>query len=81
MVLRLALLVFVVTIPIVGWIAPLNNQAWRDARLPALSAEYRGKRAAAAGQKQGSLAFDLAGAAVGLLAFWLVLQFHADLFG
>ena len=46
-----------------------------------LSAEYRGKQAAAAGQKQGSLAFDLAGAAVGLLAFWLVLQFHADLFG
>jgi len=46
-----------------------------------LSAEYRGKRAAAAGQKQGSLAFDLVGAVVGLLAFWLVLHFHADLFG
>jgi uncharacterized membrane protein len=46
-----------------------------------LSAEYRGKRAAAAGQKQGSLAFDLVGAVAGLLAFWLALHFHADLFG
>ena len=45
-----------------------------------LSAEYRGKRPAAE-RKQGSLAFDLAGAVVGLLAFWLVLHFHADLFG
>ena len=46
-----------------------------------LSAEYRGKRPAVADGKRGSPAFDLAGAAGGLLAFWLVLHFHADLFG
>lgn len=45
-----------------------------------LSAEYRGKRPAAGG-KPGNPAFDLIGAVVGLLAFWLVLHFHADLFG
>jgi len=43
-----------------------------------LSAEYRGKRPAVA---SGKLVFDLGGAVVGLLAFWLVLHFHADLFG
>lgn len=43
-----------------------------------LSAEYRGQRL---GSGQGSLKFDLAGAAAGLLAFWAVLRFHADLFG
>jgi uncharacterized membrane protein len=46
-----------------------------------LSAEYRGKRPAIADGKPGNPAFDLAGAVVGLLAFWLVLHFHADLFG
>lgn len=46
-----------------------------------LSAEYRGKRAALAAQKEGRLAFDLAGAVAALLVFWLVLHFHADLFG
>jgi uncharacterized membrane protein len=46
-----------------------------------LSAERRGKRPAAANSKPGSFAFDLIGAVVGLLAFWLVLHFHADLFG
>jgi uncharacterized membrane protein len=46
-----------------------------------LSAEYRGKRPAAADGKLGNFAFDLIGAVVGLLAFWLVLHFHADLFG
>jgi uncharacterized membrane protein len=45
-----------------------------------LSAEYRGKRALAA-QKEGRLAFDLAGAVAALLVFWLVLHFHAGLFG
>jgi uncharacterized membrane protein len=43
-----------------------------------LSAEYRGKRP---GDGQGSLKADLAGAAVGLLAFWLLFRFHGDLFG
>ena len=46
-----------------------------------LSAEYRGKRPAVAAGKLGNPAFDLAGAAMGLLAFWLILHFHADLFG
>jgi len=46
-----------------------------------LSAEYRGKRPAVADGKLGNPAFDLAGAAAGLLAFWLTLHFHADLFG
>jgi uncharacterized membrane protein len=46
-----------------------------------LSTEHRGKRPAAANSKPGSFAFDLIGAVVGLLAFWLVLHFHADLFG
>jgi uncharacterized membrane protein len=46
-----------------------------------LSAEYRGKRPAVADGKLGNPAFDLAGVAGGLLAFWLVLHFHADLFG
>jgi len=46
-----------------------------------LSAEYRGKRPAVADGKLGNPAFDLAGVAVGLLAFWLILHFHADLFG
>jgi uncharacterized membrane protein len=46
-----------------------------------LSAEYRGKRPAGADGKLGNPAFDLFGAVVGLLAFWLVLHFHADLFG
>ena len=44
-----------------------------------LSAEYRGKRPIE--RKQGRFAFDLGGAAVGLLVFWLVLHFHATLFG
>jgi uncharacterized membrane protein len=46
-----------------------------------LSAEYRGKRPAAADGKLGNPAFDLVGAVVGLLVFWLVLHFHAGLFG
>jgi uncharacterized membrane protein len=46
-----------------------------------LSAEYRRKRPAVADGKRGNPALDLVGAVVGLLAFWLVLQFHADLFG
>ena len=46
-----------------------------------LSAEYRGKRPAVVDGKLGNPAFDLAGVAVGLLAFWLILHFHADLFG
>jgi uncharacterized membrane protein len=46
-----------------------------------LSAEYRGKRPAAAGGKLGNPALDLVGVVVGLIAFWLVLHFHADLFG
>ena len=46
-----------------------------------LSAEYRRKRPAAAEGKLGNPAFDLVGAVVGLLAFWLVLHFHAALFG
>jgi uncharacterized membrane protein len=46
-----------------------------------LSAEYRGKRPAAADGKLGNPAFDLIGAVVGLLVFWLVLHFHDDLFG
>lgn len=45
-----------------------------------LSAEYRGKRPATDG-KPGNPAFDLAGAVAGLLVFWLILHFHADLFG
>lgn len=44
-----------------------------------LSAEYRDKRPAE--RKQGRFAFDLVGAMAGLLVFWLVLHFHADLFG
>lgn len=46
-----------------------------------LSAEYRGKRPPAAVGKPGNPVFDLIGAVVGLLAFWLVLRLHADLFG
>jgi uncharacterized membrane protein len=46
-----------------------------------LSAEYRGKRPAAADGKLGNPAFDAVGAVAGLLVFWLVLHFHADLFG
>ena len=46
-----------------------------------LSAEYRGKRPAVAGGKPGNPAFDLIGAVVGLLAFWLIWHFHAALFG
>jgi len=46
-----------------------------------LSAEYRGKRPATAGGKLGNPIFDLVGAVAGLLVFWLVLHFHADLFG
>jgi uncharacterized membrane protein len=44
-----------------------------------LSAVQRGKRLGRGGP--GSFKADLAGAAVGLLAFWLVFRFHADLFG
>jgi uncharacterized membrane protein len=43
-----------------------------------LSAEYRDKRPS---NGQGSLTADLAGTAVGLLAFWLLFRFHGDLFG
>ena len=46
-----------------------------------LSAEHRGKRPAVADGKLGNPAFDLAAVAVGLLAFWLILHFHAALFG
>lgn len=43
-----------------------------------LSAEYRGKRPASG---QGSFKVDLAGAAAGLILFWIVFHFHAALFG
>ncbi len=43
-----------------------------------LSAVQRGKRI---GRGPGSLKADLAGAVVGLIAFWVVFHFHADLFG
>lgn len=46
-----------------------------------LSAEYRGKRTAAGADKPGSFRVDLVGAVVGLLVFWLILHFHAGLFG
>jgi uncharacterized membrane protein len=46
-----------------------------------LSAEYRGKRPAVADGKPGNPAFDLLGAIVGLIAFWMLLHFHAALFG
>jgi uncharacterized membrane protein len=46
-----------------------------------LSAEYRGKRLAVVDGKLGNPAFDLAGAVVGLLVFWLILHYHAGLFG
>ncbi|HJR20311.1 MAG TPA: NnrU family protein [Dongiaceae bacterium] len=43
-----------------------------------LSEEYRGKRL---GGGQGGWKFDLGGAVAGLLVFWLVFRFHANLFG
>lgn len=43
-----------------------------------LSAEYRHKRL---GSGEGSLKFDLAGAAAGLLVYAIIFHFHADLFG
>ena len=46
-----------------------------------LSAEHRGKRPAVTDGKRDNAAFDLVGAVVGLLAFWLILHFHAGLFG
>lgn len=46
-----------------------------------LSAEHRGKHRTAASRKPGRFVFDLAAAAAGLLAFWLIFRFHADLFG
>ena len=46
-----------------------------------LSAEYRGKRPASLTASSAASAFDLAGVAVGLLAFWRSCHFHADLFG
>lgn len=46
-----------------------------------LSAEYRGKRPVLADAKLGNPAFDLVGVVAGLLVFWLILHFHADLFG
>lgn len=45
-----------------------------------LSAEYRHKRPAT-DLKPGRPAFDLVGVAVGLILFWVIFQFHADLFG
>lgn len=45
-----------------------------------LSAEYRHKRSAT-DLKPGRPAYDLVGVAAGLLAFWLVFHFHANLFG
>ena len=44
MVLRLAVIVFVVMIPLVAWIAPVNTQAWHKARMPAGWIEQRGIR-------------------------------------
>ena len=46
-----------------------------------LSAEHRGKRPATADGKLGNPMFDVAGAVVGLAVFWLILHFHAALFG
>ena len=43
-----------------------------------LSEEYRARRL---GSGQGSWKFDLGGAVAGLLVFWLVFRFHANLFG
>ncbi len=43
-----------------------------------LSEEYRAKRP---GSGRGSWKFDLGGAVAGLLVFWLVFRFHANLFG
>ena len=43
-----------------------------------LSAMQRGKRI---GGGPGSLKADLAGAVLGLIVFWVVFHFHADLFG
>ncbi len=45
-----------------------------------LSAEYRHKRPAT-DLKPGRPAYDLAGVAAGLIVFWLIFRFHADLFG
>lgn len=45
-----------------------------------LSAEYRHKRPAT-DLKPGRPVYDLVGVAVGLILFWVVFRFHADLFG